>query len=144
MSKTFAVTETQISFIKTLQSERQVPKDLVESMRNVWRSGSFTEETANNYIQLLKTFPVIEENIERNLNLVGYHKINDAIIRVYRSKNDCMYMKQLILDEKGKYKFAVVSSKNSVFLNNSTKMSEEEVKNLEKNIKIHNVNVDYA
>lgn len=144
MSKTFAVTETQISFIKTLQSERQVPKDLVESMRNVWRSGSFTEETANNYIQLLKTFPVIEENIERNLNLVGYHKINDAIIRVYRSKNDCMYMKQLILDEKGKYKFAVVSSKNSVFLNNSTKMSEEEAKNLEKNIKIHNVNVDYA
>lgn len=144
MSKTFAVTETQISFIKTLQSERQVPKDLVESMRNLWRSGSFTEETANNYIQLLKTFPVIEENIERNLNLVGYHKINDAIIRVYRSKNECMYMKQLILDEKGKYKFAVVSSKNSVFLNNSTKLSEEEAKNLEKNIKIHNVNVDYA
>lgn len=144
MKKSAAATETQFSFIKTLQFERNVPKELVETMRNLWSNGKFDENTANTYINLLQAFPVIPEKVQWNLNLVGYHRLGDQIVRVYRSKNDCMYMKELVVDKAtGKYQFVVTESKQSRMLDSTTKLNDAEAIEFEKFVKIHNVNVSY-
>lgn len=137
-------TATQFSFISTLQSERQVPAGLVESMRQLWAEGRFDESTADSYIKILQSFPIDEKAVEYNHNLVGYHSLGKQLFRVYRSKNDCMYLKELVVDNQtGKYKFAIANHAIAKKLRPNTKLSNEKANEIEKNIRLHNVAVEY-
>ena len=133
------VTERQVSFINTLQTERNVPSNVIEFMRNLWRNGMFDTVMANTYIQVLQKFPEIEENVEKNEALVGMHGLGHAAYRVRRSKSGCLYTDKLIVGADGRMKFSSVSNNVLKDFNQNTFLSEVAKNRVEKTIRVHNL-----
>jgi len=119
------VTKQQIDFINILQSERYVPLALIETMRTMWNNGLFTTEAADGYIQGMLQFPQNNAIVTARNQIVGYHKLNNQVYRVYRSKTGSMYVKQLTVSEKGKATMTYVNFDTIRKLNVNTLMTPE-------------------
>lgn len=94
------ITDSQISFIQLLKSERHVPTVVMESLRSLWSDG-LNQDVADGFIKLLKSFAPRDEVIEAHMALVGYHRLSGRYFRVYRSESDFMYVKEIVFDGRG-------------------------------------------
>lgn len=132
------VTEQQINFINLLQSERYVPQKTMIAMRELWNAGVFTDTVADGYIQSMLRFEVNEAAVARHSGLVGYHRLNETVYRVYRSQNGHMYVKRLTFDDNGKAKMVYANIKVVAHLNDNTRMKNEAITRIETMIKNKN------
>lgn len=131
-------TQQQFNFINVLLLERYVPEKLVASMRELWKMGALTETVADGFIQAMLQFKVNEEAVKLHNRLVGYHRFDDTVYRVYRSQNGNMYIKRLTFDEKGKAKMVYADSKLAMNLNHKTRMNDAAVLRIENLMKNKN------
>lgn len=118
-------TRGQFDFIKTLQEEREVPQNLIHSMRKLWYMGEFTEDVASGYIQAMLAMPEIKNAINANMNLLGYHRFNDDVYKVYRSNFGMMYVKKMSVREDGRIIMMSVPTSILKNLHKNTKMGDK-------------------
>lgn len=125
------ITEQQVNFINLLKTERKVSVALIETMRTMWNNGLLTTEAANGFIQALLQFEQIDSIVAARNAIVGYHKLNNLVYRVYRSKTGSMYVKQLTVSDKGNFKMEHVDFKMIRNFSRNTLMNSTAVRNFE-------------
>lgn len=131
-------TVQQINFINLLESERYVPQKLTAAMQELWRQGAFSDVVADGYIQAMLRFEVNEEAVKRHSRLVGYHRFNDTVYRVYRSHSGHMYVKRLTFDDKGRAKMVYADIAVVKHFSDRTRMADQAIIRIENAIKNKN------
>lgn len=127
-------TQHQIDFINVLKSERFVPSALIQTMRTMWNNRLFTDKVADGFIQAMSQFDANQEIVTSHNQLIGYHSLNNNVYRVYRSKTGSLYVKKLVVNDKGVAKMEYVSFNTIRKLNQSTMMILEAAYRVEKMI----------
>lgn len=83
------MTANQTSFIKTMIKERQVPENVVETMRALYRVGRFDAQVASKFITMLHKYPYRENVVPRtgDEQMVGRHRVGNRFFEVLKAKN---------------------------------------------------------
>ena len=105
-----AATDSQVSFIQLLKSEREVPEALLKTMRQMWRNGLFDDVLADSFIKIISKLPERKKVVAHHVALVGYHRLKGRYFKVYRSNAGFMYAKEIVFDGNGGVEITNMSS----------------------------------
>lgn len=78
-------TEKQINFINRLKTERDVPEQLINDQRQLWREGRFTVREASNFIDQLLALPKIKSTPAADVPEGMHRDAHGTIYKVQRA-----------------------------------------------------------
>jgi hypothetical protein len=127
-NKDAEATQRQIDFINRLKVERDVPTEMLEDNRRLWREGKFDAAAASKFIDALITLPTVSNLSRKNDHLMGVHNVDGRIIKVQRSRETGrLYTKELRQELSGKWSFAIMPA-GLKLVSGDTKISLDEAK----------------